>query len=624
MQRILLCDRRLWLLSLIALATVLFGRVLLPVGWTLNAVVKGGYWMMLGAGLLWAWTLWKLQGSVSGPVWWSRARQHWAILLLILGVGGLWQAQETHGFKILADEALLLGTSQSLHLDREVGYAIRGTDVQGPYQILQGVLDKRPYFFSFLVSLVHDFTGYRTTNPFWLNTALSFVFLGLLYGLAAKAGGGRRAGVLALVLAAGLPLLAQQAAGGGFELLNLTLIAGWWWLAILYMERPGVNRQDALVLTAVLLASTRYESLLFLVPTAALLFIAWWREKQVIVSWPTWVAPLLMLPMLWLNRSFSANDSLWELRSLGADTPFGLKYLPGNLGHALAYFFSFDGYQPNSPYLGLLGLLALPVFGLWVQRIWRDPVRSDGVETGLAVASLGTLAVTGLMMVYFWGQFDHPVIRRLSLPTQLLMIIAVVVVVGRAIRPGPRVWGGLIAGGLVALMSFSLPSMSKNAYGRDYSPAMAYAWRQDFLKRLPGKDFLMIDRDSLYWTAEKIAATPIAQAQLRRDGIAYHMRNHSFSAVYVFQTFNVNPDTGEMTLSQEEKLDPAFELVPVAQRRVQLLTICRFSRVVAIRDGDKVLAKADLAVTPLETEMTPAQLEAAKRDYLDKWVKELP
>lgn len=624
MQRTLFSDRRLWLLVLVSLATLLLGRVLLPTSWTLSAVIKGGYWLILASSLLWGWCICKLPGVLSVDEWKAKVRSNWAILLLIVGTGALWQAQETHGFKILADEALLLSTSQSLHLDREVGYVVRGTDVQGPYQILQGVLDKRPYFFSFLVSLVHDITGYRTTNPFWLNTGLSFVFLGLLYGLAAKAGGGRRAGVLALVLAAGLPLLAQQAAGGGFELLNLTLIAGWWWLAILYLEKPDEARQNALVLTSVLLASTRYESLLFLPPTAALLLTAWWREKRLIVSWPTWIAPLLMLPMLWLNRSFAANDSLWELKSMGADTPFGLKYVAGNLGHALAYFFSFDGYQPNSPYLGLLGLLALPVFLLWAQRIWRAPATADGAETGLAIASLGAMAVTGLMMVYFWGQFDHPVIRRLSLPTQLLMIIAVVVVAGRAMRAGPRVWGGMIAAGVAALMAFSLPSMAKNSYGRDYSPAMAYAWRREFLDRLPDRNVLMIDRDSLYWTAEKISATPVSQAGIRKDGIAYHLRNHSFSAVYVFQTFNVNPDSGEMTLAPEEKMDPSFELVPVAQRRVQMLTICRFSRVVAIRDGDKVVAKADLEITPLKSEMTPAQLDAAKREYLDRWVRELP
>lgn len=623
MFSLLLKDRRVWLLGLIALATVLLGCFLLPVSWVLNAVIKAGYWCILGVFLLWVWRSWLLIEQNSGGVWRSWLRDNWCIVLLILGIGGVWQAQETHGFKILADEALLLGTSQSMHLDRDVGYPLRATDVQGPFQILQGTLDKRPYFFPFLVSLVHDLTGYRTTNSFWFNTGLSFVFLGLLYGLAAKLGGRRLAGVFALVLAAGLPLLAQQAAGGGFELLNLTLITAWWWLAILYVEKPSKHGQDVLVLTSVLLASTRYESMLFLVPTALLLVVAWRRRGEVIVSWPTWVAPLLVIPMFWLNRAFSANAGLWELQSRGADAVFALKYVAGNLGHALAYFFSVDGFQPNSPYLSLVGLLALPVFLLWAQRIWRAPVRSSGEEAGVAIAALGPLAVTGLMMVYFWGQFDHPVIRRLSLPTQLLMVVAVVVV-ARVFRGGTRVWGGLIGVGLLALMAFSLPSMAKNGYGREYSPAMAYAWRREFLARLPERDFLMVDRDSFFWIAERIPATPNPQAQIRKEGIAYHMRNHSFAAVYVYQTFMVNPETGALTLAPEEDLGPGFELEPVAQRRVQMLQIGRFSRVVSIREGDTVLARADTVIKPLETEMTPAELEAAKREYLDRWVKELP
>jgi len=634
-------DRRVQLLGLIALATVLLGRFLLTDGWALTAVIKSGYWMILLATLVWGMVIWQLAKVEGWRFEWPWLRRNAAVAALILGIGGLWQAQETHGYKILADEALLLGTSLNMHMDRDVGYPLRATDVQGPFQILQGQLDKRPYFYSFLVSVVHDFTGYRTTNPFWLNTGLSFVFLALLYGLTVKAGGRRLAGVLALVLAAGLPLLAQQAAGGGFELLNLTLITGWWWLAIRHLEKPSAERQDALVLTSVLLASTRYESMLFLMPTAALLVTAWWREQRVIVSWPTWVAPLFLLPMFWLNRAFSANANFWEMQSVGAETPFGLQYVAGNLGHALAYFFSFDGFQPNSPYLGLVGLLALPLFILWAQRIWRAPLTSAGVDTGLALASLGAWAVTGLMMVYFWGQFDHPVIRRLSLPTQLLMIVAAVVVVGRLMRPVAKVWGGLIAGGLVALMAFSIPSMAKNAYGRDYSPAMAYAWRREFLERQPMRDMLVIDRDSLYWIAERVAATPILQAQLRKEGIAYHMRNHSFSAVYVYQTFTVKPETGELTLAPEETMGPDYELVPVAQRRTHLLQIGRFSRVVSIRDGAKILAQADTTFTSLDSELTPAQLatakrgfvepdlkpeqlEAAKREYLDRFVRELP
>lgn len=623
MYRFLLQDRRLWLLALSCLLVLAVGRFCLPVDWALRAVIEGGYWFMFITFGLWLWVVWEW---LAERRWggWVRLRGSLAPAALIIGVGLIWQAHEIHGFKILADESLLLGTSQGLHMDREVGYPVRATDVQGPFQILQAVLDKRPYFYPFLVSLVHDFTGYRTDNPFWFNTILSFVFLGSLYALGVKAGGRKAAGVLVVLLAGGLPLLAQQATGGGFELLNLTLATGWWWLVIRYLERPDGPTQDALVLTSVLLASTRYESMLFLVPTALVVGLGWWREGRVLFRWPTWIAPLLLLPMFWLNRAFSANDNLWEMQSMGADTPFALKYVGANLGHALAYFFSFDGYQPNSPFLAFLGLLALLAFILWGQRVLRSAQSASGTELGLVVGALGPFAVTALMMVYFWGQFDHPVIHRLSLPTQLLMLVAIVSVAGRLLKFPPRVWGGLLGASVISLACWSLPVMAKNAYGRDYSPGVTMAWRREFLERHPERDFLMLDRDSTYWITERVSATPVLQATERKAGLIFHLRNHSFSAMYVFQAFDVDADTGSLKILPEDDLGPDFELETITQKRVHTLRLARFSRVVSIRDGTEVVARQDFARPEPQGEMKPGEQEAAKRAYLDRWVKELP
>jgi hypothetical protein len=318
------------------------------------------------------------------------------------------------------------------------------------------------------------------------------------------------------------------------------------------------------------------------------------------------------------------NEKLWELDSVGATAPFSLDYVAGNLGHALQYFFTLDGYQPNAPLLALLGLLALPVFLLWAQRIWRGPRQASGAELGLALGALGPMGITVLIMLYFWGQFDHPVIQRLSLPTQLLFLVATSVVVGRVARCGRRGWNVLLGLGGLALVAYGIPVMAKNAYGREYSPGLAYQFRGDFLSRQSGRNFLMIDRDSLFWITHRIAATPVAQAQDRREGIAYHLRNHSFSGVYVFQTYSSNPETGELTLDKEDVLDPSFVLEPVEQRRVQILRLVRISRVVEIRDGEKVLARQGWAEPLPEPKRTVKEREDAKRAYLDRWVRELP
>jgi len=616
-------DRRLWLLAASCLLVLVLGRWALPVDWALRAVIEGGYWFTFFTFGLWVWVAWEWVAE-AGPRFSLRRGLPLAPMALVFCVGMVWQAQETHGFKILADESLLLGTSQGLHMDRQVGYPVRATDVQGPFQILQAVLDKRPFFYPFLVSLVHDLTGYRSTNPFWLNTLLSFVFLGALYAVGIKAGGSKAGGVLLVLLAGGLPLLAQQATGGGFELLNLTLATAWWWLVIRYLERPDDRSQDALVLTSVLLASTRYESVLFLVPTALVVGLAWWRQGRVLFRWPTWVAPFLLLPMFWLNRAFSANNSLWEMQSLGADTPFALKYFAPNLGHALAYFFSFDGYQPNSPFLAFLGLFALLGFVLWGQRVLRAGRSADGTELGLVIGALAPLAVTGLMMVYFWGQFDHVVIHRLSLPTQLLMLVSIAAVAGRVLKLPSSGWNWLLASAVISMACWSLPVMAKNAYGRDYSPGVAMAWRREFLAQRPERDFLMLDRDSTFWITERVAATPVQQAVERKTGLIFHLRNHSFSSMYVFQTFDVNPETGALKILPEDDLGPDFELEPLAEKRVHTLRLARFSRVVSIREGAAVVRRQDFIQPVSQGIMKPGEQEAAKRAYLDRWVKELP
>ncbi len=626
-SRTLLVDRRLHWLIVICLAALAAGRFFLSDEIALKAVIQGGYWILLGTVIWWGRTLWNWAREERDTVargWRVEGKTWWAVALVAVA-GGVWQAQENHGYKILADEVLLAGTAQSMHLDRDVTYPIRATDVHGPFVVLQGVLDKRPYLFSLVVSLVHDFTGYRTSNGFWVNTVLSFVFLGLLYRLCAKAAGDWRGGLLAVALVAGLPLLAQQATGGGFELLNLTLMAGWWLAAMHHLERPTSARQDVLVMTAVLLASTRYESMLFLPPTALLVWVGWVRAGALLCTPASWVAPLLMVPMLWLNRAFSADAGRWEMQSMGAERPFGLEFVPENLGHALSYFFTLDGFQPNAPLLGLLGLLALPIFLLWAQRIWRSVVRAEGAEAGLALGALGGLAVTGLMMIYFWGQFDHPVIRRLSLPTQLLMLVAVATVAGRVIKVGSPVWSGLFVAAAAAYVAHGLPTMAKNAYGREYMPGMAFAWRKEFLESRPERDFLMLDRDSIYWITERVAATPTPQARARREGLAFHLRNRSFSAVYIYQTFVVDAETGALTLEEGDDPGPGFELETVAEKRVHLLRLARISRVTAITDENGQTVRSEFAQPRPDA---PALSEAEQREittrYLERWVRELP
>ena len=147
---------------------------------------------------------------------------------------------------------MLTGTSMSMHFTGTVLTPMRGGDIQGAFVILEGMMDKRQLFFPFLVSILHDLTGYRPENAFVLNGILTFVFLGLVNAAGRKLAG-RTAGWLGVALFAGLPLLGQNATGGGFELLNLVMILATMLLGARYIARRDEPSFTAFCYSAMLL-----------------------------------------------------------------------------------------------------------------------------------------------------------------------------------------------------------------------------------------------------------------------------------------------------------------------------------------------------------------------------------
>jgi hypothetical protein len=343
----------------------------------------------------------------------------------IVGLGGVVLiVHEAFGFKIVMDEIMLLGTSMSMHFDKTVLTPVRGNDIQGTFMILDGMMDKRPLFFPFLVSVLHDVSGYRPANSFVLNGGLTFVFLGLVNQLGRMLAG-RKAGWLGVALFAGLPLLAHNATGGGFELLNLVMILSTLLLGARLITRRDDVSMTAFCFSALLLAQVRYESVIYLLPVAGIVAWLWWNEGRLILPWPVLLAPLLMIHYPLQHRIFDLRASAWELGSRpGSTTPFSASYIPDNLSHALGFFFGRAADQPNSLYLSALGVIAVPFFGLAVFKWMRSLVREAPITVATAFFAIGFATQFALMMCYFWGKFDDPVIRRLSLPTHLGLVIA--------------------------------------------------------------------------------------------------------------------------------------------------------------------------------------------------------
>lgn len=611
-------DRRLRLLGVVSIAALALGFWLVPDQAAIVFVSKAGFWFVLVAFAIFLRALWQTWGVELAVLKWQTI--DWLSVGIIALGGIVLLVHETFGFKIVMDEIMLLGTSMSMHLDKTVLVPVRGNDIQGTFAILDGMMDKRPLFFPFLVSLLHDLTGYRPANAFVLNATLTFVFLGLVFVLGRQLAG-RYAGWLGVTLFAGLPLLAHNATGGGFELLNLVMILATLLLGARLVEKRDEPSLTAFCFSALLLAQVRYESVIFLLPVAALVLWVWWREQKVVLSWPVMFAPLLMIHYPLQHRIFDLRASAWELGSKpGSTTPFSTDYIPGNLSHAYVYFFDKAANQPNSIVLSVFGCIAIPFFALLVIKRLRTLASEPPVVVATTLFALGFAAQFALLMCYFYGQFDDVVIRRLSLPTQLGMVVAVMAVLPQFARPA--VVRTLLGVAVVGLLSRSVPSMAAHAYSQEYLPGKETAWRREFIAEQSRHDYLVIDNDSILWIAHEVSSTPMLQALKHRDALVFHMRNHTFSSIYVFQRYNIDPDTGRMTLREGDDLGPDFVLETVREERLQTLTLSRLSRLKEIRNGATVLTAPD----PVKHEVPKdrAEIEKRRREYLENFVKMLP
>ena len=355
-------DFRLGLFGLAAVAAVWLGFLGVAVA-TANIFVKRfGYYIMLLTFALWVAALWRLWRGrrVEAPL--DRREKILAGLVIAL-LSFMALTAAPFRSKVLYDEFVLQSTAFNLHFFRDVATMARGYDILGVFLSTDNYLDKRPYFFPFLLSLVHDLTGYRIANVYALNAALLPVSLGLAYFQGRRLAG-VCGGFLAVLLLGSLPLLGQNATGAGMELLNVCMLLGVMALAAAWLRAPDETRLTALVLGAVLLTQTRYESALYAFAAALVILFGWWRSRRIVLSWPAILAPLLLVPSALQNKVLANTPLLWELKE-NQDSRFSTAYLPVNLRGASHFLFNTTPHFANSVLLSALGLAGL----LWV--IWR-------------------------------------------------------------------------------------------------------------------------------------------------------------------------------------------------------------------------------------------------------------
>lgn len=588
--------RRACLLLLLSAFTAIWLGFFALNPWQAQSVVHNcGYWLLLGNTAWFGVMLWlvlasALPAAIPVPGAAEPALSGWTYrygpVLAILGVTALCITSEPVQEKILYDEHVLQSTAQHMHLNRQVATTVRAYEVNGVFLSLQHYLDKRPSFFPLVLSLVHDLTGYRVGNVFFLNAALTLLTLWLLYLVVRRlthVGGG----ILAVLLFGTVPLFGQNATGAGLEILNLTMILLCAWLGFRAIDTHDRLAPGAFVLGLTLLAQTRYESALYILVAALVLPVIWWRRRAIVLDAPLIAAPLLLVPIPLTQAVLKANPIMWDLRE-GLESRFSPIHLQGNLEHAFGFLSNATPGQPNSIWLTLCGTVAIVgLLAAWLRRPGLLMARPHHLV--IAAFGLVMLLNLGLLMFYFWGELDDPMVSRLSLPLLLTMAIATAVWLARLDRRWPATrWAMLCT--LVSVPFIYGRATPHHTYTAHNIVAAEQRWEMEWVKnRGPADRIILSNKSCLPWILHRIPSLLLDHARGRAPQLQFQITERNYHEILVMQRLEPVSPAGGFQVRPDDVLPPGFHLETLAEKRFGA-TRGRISRLVAVDGRDTEIA----------------------------------
>ena len=324
-------------------------------------------------------------------------------------------------FRVANDEYVLSTTAKSMYSDGKVYVPTVVHYYEGQVLSKAGIVGKRPLFFQYVLSLVHTISGFQPENVFWLNSFLAFILLVLIYCLMLCVGN-RSMGILAVLLMASLPLFAENANGGGYEVMNLCLISMLCLSSIYYLKCPGSEGLNLMVFVSIALANCRYESILYVLVPAVLFLIKSKRENAISLTWPAILSPLLMIVPLMSYRVFQGYDGFF---GTSKENFFSFAHLPNNVWHAIKYLFHLGGDYSNSLLISGLGVVSIVCLLFYLNKIKIFSLKNKLYLIAVFLVGIVVVINTLVALSCWWGAWTDPLTTRFSLPLHLFLVLMI-------------------------------------------------------------------------------------------------------------------------------------------------------------------------------------------------------
>jgi hypothetical protein len=462
-------------------------------------------------------------------------------------------------YRVLADEANLVGVSKNLFFYRTANLAVSGKWYFESYWNLNEATDRRPALFPFFVSLLHVVRGYHPENAFHVNAILFVLFVFSSYRLAKRLGG-EVFGIAAAILVAASPTTLVSARSAGFDFFATFLL-----LVIVhsfydYVTQPSPRRLAILTLDLCLLAHVRYEGGALLGVTVLLLFsfraVRWAHLRGFGLLYS--VVPLFLLPRYW-QAIAKADDAEQPLTA----KLFGVSHFVQNawqyLRLALRPLAVAEAHSPLIVILGLAGCALLSA--QWVVCLRKKALSWPEAQFAIFVAvALGAQSV--LYFSYGQGEPQQPASARLFIWLDTFLAFAaawLLTQLGHRIASSATHRGraGALAAVLASAVLFAtnLPAAIDARFIHELilTRQAAATWR--FFDKLGDKGILILsDRPGLY-TIMDYGSVDITLADADRSPL-YELSRHLYRDIYLVQ---------EVDLATSKPL-PAFDAWPDVEK----------------------------------------------------------
>lgn len=471
-----------WLaLGLCSLLLSLFLVREMPLAWAVQLHAYGGYFFCVILLCCLFYTSGKVLRAVNTAEY---IRQHRKGLLFVLFASVFVHLFQPHIMRIYNDEPGHQMVAKMMHLEREnsspeVGYTISERLDYGARS-----LNYRMYFYPFLVSTLHDLSGFRPINGLIVNGLLGaalflFVYLG---GNRIYPRGG---GALAVALLLSLPLVDETVTSYSYDITNLFFLAALFLSISHYIERRSPELLNWTVILSVGLAYSRNESVLYLIVVMLVFGVLLLRDPNVTLTRMVAFSPLLLLPVLAARRIFQELTK-YGPHVGGGETQeggpiFSIAYIPDNLSQVGSWMFDFSSTVASSPFLSMIGIAGLLALIVAVTRKLIEKEAMRLVDWALVVFSLGILGpFVCITLALFWSPVAGEATRFL-LPIHLLFTFAGVWFVANTTRPERNFPRAIVITSLVILF-LSIPTKTRQVRSDNLTFAKYAAWSADWIE----------------------------------------------------------------------------------------------------------------------------------------------